>query len=85
VDKVEMWENKTIKKVIIIVAVVLLLGIIASLFQINSNIVNIKPEIKSNESGNIDASVMNTNTNQNTTNTTKNMISIPLEKPPFID
>ena len=75
-------ENKTIKKVIMIVAVVLLLGIIASLFLINSNIVNIKPQIKSNEIGNINASVMNTN--QNTTNPTKNMISIPLEKPPFI-
>lgn len=75
-------ENKTLKKWIIIVAVVLLLGVIASLFSNNSNVAEIKPKIKTNESGNINASVMNTN--QTTTNTTQNMISIPLEKPPFI-
>ena len=75
-------ENKTLKKVIIIVAFVLFLSVIISLFSNSSNVVEIKPEIKSNESGNSNASVMNTN--QTTTNTTKNMISIPLEKPPFI-
>jgi uncharacterized protein YxeA len=60
-------ENKTIKKMIIIVAVVLLLGIIASLFlnYSNSNISEIKPEIKINESGKSNDSVMNNN--QNTT------------------
>lgn len=75
-------ENKTLKKVTIIVAFVLFLSVIISLFSNSSNVVEIKPEIKSNESGNSNASVMNTN--QNTTNTNNNMISIPLEKPPFI-
>ena len=74
--------NKTIINVIIIVAVVLLLGIIVSLSSINSNVAEIKHEIKSNESGNSNASVINTS--QNTTYPTNNMISIPLEKPPFI-
>ena len=75
-------EKKTIMKMIIIVAVVLLLGVIVSLSSLNSNVVEIKPELKSNDSGNGNASVMNTT--QTTTNTTNNMISIPLEKPPFI-
>ena len=74
--------KKTLTTVIIIVAIVLLLGVIVSLSSINSNVAEIKPEIKSNESGNINASMINTS--QNTTYPTNNMISIPLEKPPFI-
>lgn len=75
-------ENKTRKNVIIIVAVVLLLGVIVLLSSINSNEAKIKPEIKNNDSGNANTSVMNSS--QNTTKTANNMISIPLEKPPFI-
>jgi hypothetical protein len=75
-------ENKTVKKVVIIVAIVLLLGVIVSFSSINSKVVEIKPEIKSNDSGNFNTSEMNIN--QTTTNTTNRMISIPLEKPPFI-
>lgn len=81
VDRVEMWKIKQ-KKVIIIVAVILFLSVIISLFSNSSNVVEIKPEIKSNESGNSNFSVMNTT--QNTTNANNNTISIPLEKPPFI-
>lgn len=76
-----MWKI-TINNVLIIVAVVLLFGLIASLFSNNPNIAEIKPEIKINESGKSNASVINSD--QNTTNIAKNMISIPLEKPPFI-
>jgi hypothetical protein len=75
-------ENKTVNKVVIIVAVILLLGVIVSFSSINSKEVEIKPEIKSNDSGNINTSEMNIN--QTTTNPTKNTFSIPLEKPPFI-
>ena len=75
-------DKKTQKRVIIIGAVVLLLGAIVSFSLINSNAVDIKPEIKSNESGHSNTSV--NITNQTTTNTTKNTFSIPLEKPPFI-
>ena len=75
-------ENKTLTKVIIIVAVVILLGVIISLSSINSNVAEIKPEIKSNESGNSNPTRINTS--QNTTYPTNNMFSIPLEKPPFI-
>lgn len=78
-------ENKTLKKLIIIVAVILLLSVVISLFSNNSNVVEIKQEIKSNDSVNGNASVMNTTQNTtNTINTNNNMISIPLEKPPFI-
>jgi len=75
-------DNKKLKNVIIIVAIVLLLSVIISIFSNNSNVADIKSEIKTNDSGNINASVMNIN--QTTTNNTKNTFSIPLEKPPFI-
>jgi flagellar basal body-associated protein FliL len=80
-------KNNTIKIVIIIIAAVLLLGVIASLSSINSNVVDIKSEMKTDDGGNSNASLMNTtqNTTNNTNKTRTGPISIPLEKPPFID
>jgi intracellular septation protein A len=75
-------ENKTTKPVIIILSVIILFGIITLFFSLQSNAIKIKPEMENNSSGISNASKVNHT--QNTTSLTKNTISIPLEKPPFI-
>ncbi len=74
-------ELKTPRRVIIVLTVIILVGIIAAVFWFQSNVVKIKPDVENNRSGNVST----LNNSHNTTNTTKNSISITLEKPPFID
>ena len=75
-------ENKTKKQLIIIFSVILLLGVLTLFFSAQSNAIKISPEMGNNSSGSSNASKVNHT--QNTTSLTKNTISIPLEKPPFI-
>ncbi len=75
-------ENKTTKQLIIILSVILLLGVITLFFSLQSNAIKIKPEMENNSSGS--SNVSKVNNTQNATTITKNTISIPLEKPPFI-
>ncbi|HYN44532.1 MAG TPA: hypothetical protein VER35_00895 [Candidatus Limnocylindrales bacterium] len=75
-------ENKTIKQLIIILSAIILLGVITLFFSLQSTENKIKPEIENKNSGS--SNVSNLNNTQNITKATKNMISIPLEKPPFI-
>jgi hypothetical protein len=75
-------EHKTAKRLIIILTFIILLGVITSLFSFQSNALKTKPVIGANGSGSSNGSIVNNS--QNTTNATKNIISIPLEKPPFI-
>jgi cytoskeletal protein RodZ len=75
-------ENKTKKQLIIIFSVILLLGVISLFFSLQSNAIKINPKMENNSSGSSNASKVNPT--QNTTSLTKNTISIPLEKPPFI-
>jgi len=73
--------RKTPRRVIIVLTVIILVGIIVAVFWFQSNVVKIKPDVENNRSGNVSI----VNNSHNTTNATKNIISITLEKPPFID
>jgi len=64
------------------ISVILLLGVIMLFFSLQSNAIKLKTEMENNSSGG--SNVSEVNNTQNTTNAIKNMISIPLEKPPFI-
>ena len=75
-------ENKTKKQLIIIFSVILLLGVIGLFFSAQSNAIKIKSEMENNGNGSNNASKVNHT--QNITSLTKNTISFPLEKPPFI-
>ncbi len=75
-------ENKTKKQLIIIFFVLLLLGVITLLFSEQLNAIKTNPEMENN--GSASSNVSKLNDTQNTTSLTKNTISIPLEKPPFI-
>jgi cytoskeletal protein RodZ len=75
-------ENKTKKQLIIIFSVILLLGVISLFFSLQSNAIKINPKMGNNSSDSSNASKVNHT--QNMTSLTKNTISIPLEKPPFI-
>ena len=78
----ENMENKTKKQLIIIISFILLLGVITLFYSLNSNAIKIKVEMENKSSGSSNVSKLNTI--HNTTTITKNTISIPLEKPPFI-
>ena len=73
--------SKMPRRVIIVLIVIMLVGMIAVLFWFQSNAIKIKPDMENNRSGNVST----VNNSHNTTNATKNIISITLEKPPFID
>jgi flagellar basal body-associated protein FliL len=72
--------SKTPRRVIIVLIVIMLVSMIAVLFWFQSNAVKIKPDMENNRNSNVST----VNNSHNTTNATKNIISIKLEKPPFI-
>lgn len=78
---IEMEHKKTKQIVIIILTFIVLLIVITSLFLFQSKYFKATPTMENNRSGNRNGSIVK---NQNTTNATKNIISIPMEKPPFI-
>ncbi len=65
-----------------IAVLVLLIGVLASLFSFQSDAVEIEPDSENNQIDNNSTSMVNTS--QNTSAATNNIISITLEKPPFI-
>jgi len=67
---------------IVLIILVVSLSIIALYYAFQSNSFIIRPGNENNRSGS-NGSIVN-NSTQNTTKFTKNTISIPLEKPPFI-
>jgi len=78
-----MMEHKTTKRVVtIILTFIVLLVVIMSLFLFQSNYFKPTHKMENNRNVNSNGSIMNNS--QNTTNITKNIISIPMEKPPFI-
>ncbi len=74
--------NKTVNTIIIIMSIIVMLGAIMYLFSFQSNAIKTSPVKETNSSRGSNGSVANSS--QNVTAVTKNMISIPLEKPPFI-
>ncbi len=76
--------NNMAKHIIIILAVILLIGFITAFFPHQSNADKIKPEVEENGSGgDTNLSMMNASQNENNA-TGNNIMSIPLERPPFI-
>ena len=78
---IEIEHKKTKQIVIIILTFIVLLIVITSLFLFQSKNFKATPTMENNRSGNSNGSIVKS---QNTTNATKNIISIPMEKPPFI-